>query len=286
LTTQRCLYALLPGPRESHEAILRELVHPVAREIRGHPGLDSLFFARFDQPTWQVRFRILGNPEWIDGEVRRLVESRLAPLLERGLVEGCEFAEYQREIERYGGPEGMALSEKIFLHDSLACLDLMEAERLGLLEKSRREFSLALTERFLDLLGMDRDQKLAFYRYGHSWALESGVWREEELRTLDARYRSLAPGLEDLFGADTDEAALYGGDEPVRIARSFLDSVQPVVRELLAAHAAGRISQDPGYLAWSYTHMQCNRLGIDPSGEAILRYFMHRFHQDHPGAEA
>ncbi len=287
MTNQRCLYVLLHGPRESHEVILRDLVHPVAAEIRGHPGLDSLFYARFDQPDWQVRFRILGNPEWIDGEVRQRVESRVEPLRQRGLVEGVELAEYQREYERYGGPEGMALAEKVFLHDSLACLDLMEAERQGLLAKSRREFSMVLTERLLDLLEMDRERKLVFYRYGHSWALESGVWKDAELRTLEERYRALTPGLEELFqDKTTDEATLYGGKEPARIARSFLAAMQPVMRDLLATHAAGRISQDPGYLAWSYTHMQCNRLGIDPSGEAILRYFMHRYHQDHPVREA
>jgi hypothetical protein len=32
--------------------------------------------------------------------------------------------------------------------------------------------------------------------------------------------------------------------------------------------------------------MQCNRLGIDPAAESILRFFMHRFSEDHPRAGA
>ena len=283
--TQRCLYTLLYAPRESHEEILHLLVQPVAREIRTHPALDSLFFARFDVPRWQVRFRILGRPEWVDGEVRRLVEDRLAVLRDRGLIEGCEFAEYDREYERYGGTEGMALAEQIFFHDSLACLDLIDADRRGLLGKSRREFALLVTDRFLDLLEMDRSRRLTFYQHGYRWAEESGVWREDERRTLEDRYQSLAPGLEELFLGETSRNPVdqYGGPEPARIAHALLESLRPVAGRLLEAHRQGLVPQDLVYLAWSYTHMQCNRLGIDPAAESILRFFMRRFLEDHPG---
>jgi len=288
VTSQRCLYTLLYSPRESHEEILRELVEPVTREARTHAELDSLFYARFNIPRWQVRFRVLGRPAWVEGKVRKLVEERLAVLRERGLIEGHEFAEYEREYDRYGGEEGMALAEQIFFHDSLACLDLIEADRQGALAKSRREFVLVITERFLDLLEMDRLQRLAFYEHGYRWAMEGGSWRDEERQILGERYQSLAPGLEELFRGETarDFGALYGGPEAARIAQSFLESVRPVARQLLDAHREGRIPQDLIYLAWSYTHMQCNRLGIDPAAEAILRFFMHRFLEDHPDTKA
>jgi thiopeptide-type bacteriocin biosynthesis protein len=288
VTSQRCLYTLLYGPRESHEEILHEFVQPIAREVKSHPGLDSLFYARFNIPSWQVRFRVLGRPEWVEGEVRELVEVRMGVLRERGLIERCEFAEYDREYERYGGQEGMALAEQIFLHDSLACLDLIEADRQGLLAKSRREFVLVVTERFLDLMEMERSQRLTFYRHGYRWALEGGAWRDEELQTLQERYQSLAPGLNELLCGETSRnpVALYGDPQAAQIAHSLLESLRPVARQLLEAHRGGRITQDLIYLAWSYTHMQCNRLGIDPAAEAVLRFFMHRFLEDHPDTEA
>jgi thiopeptide-type bacteriocin biosynthesis protein len=256
--------------------------------VKSNAELDSLFYARFNVPRWQVRFRILGRPDWVEAEARKLVEERLAVLSERGLIEGHEFAEYEREYDRYGGEEGMALAEQIFLHDTLACLDLIEADRKGWLGKSRREWVLALTERFLDLLEMDRSQRLAFYQRGYQWALENGSWRDEEREILQERYRSLLPGLEEVFRGETarNPVALYGGEEPARIAQNFLASVRPAAELLLEAHRKGRIPQDLIYLAWSYTHMQCNRLGIDPAPEAILRFFMHRFLEDHADAEA
>jgi len=288
MIAQRCLYTLLHAPPENHEAILHGLVQPVAREIRGHAALDSLFFARFNVPDWQVRFRVLGRPEWVDGAVRPLVDDRLSVLREQGLIESCEFAEYEREYERYGGEEGMALAEQVFLHDSVACLDLIDLDRRGLLARSRREYALVVTERFLDLLELDRPRRQRFYRHGYQWALDGGSWREEERATLEERYRSLAPGLEELFLGETcrDPVALYGGAEAAAIAHRLLESLGPVAGRLLEAHRAGRIPQDLVSLAWSYTHMQCNRLGIDPAAESILRFFMHRFIEDHPGTGA
>jgi thiopeptide-type bacteriocin biosynthesis protein len=285
LEDQLCLFTLLYAPREQHERILADFVTPIADEIRDAPELHSLFFARYNVPSWQVRFRILGRPDWVSGPVFERVDRDLAPLRASGAVEGVEYAQYDREVERYGGDEGMALAEKLFLHDSLACLDLMAAERQGLLAKTRREFSLLMTERLLDLLGFDREQRLAFYAYGHRWAHEMGTWKEAELATIEAKYQAIKPGLQDLFTGEqsTDAVAQWGGEEPARIAAHWQEASRPVVLAIREAHAAGRISQDLGYLAWSYAHMSCNRLGIDPTPEALLRYFMNRLIEDGGG---
>ena len=282
LNDQLCLFTLLYAPREQHEQILAGFVTPAARDLRAAPELDSLFFARYNVPSWQIRFRVLGRPEWIEGPARERIERGLAAL--QG-VERIEFAQYDRETERYGGEEGMALAEKLFLHDSLAVLDLMEAERRGLLAKTRREWSLLMTERLLDLLGFDRAQRLAFYAAGYRWTGEMGTWKEAELETVEKRYQELKPGLQDLFTGDQSRRPelLWGGEEPWRIAERCLEASRPVVAAILEAHAAGRINQDLTELAWSYTHMHCNRLGIDPTPEALLRYFMHRLVEDGGG---
>jgi len=279
LDGQLCLFTLLYAPRERHEPILADFVTPIARDLGGAPELHSLFFARYNVPSWQVRFRILGRPDWVDGPVRERVERDLEPLRASGAVEGVEFAQYDRETERYGGEEGMALAEKLFLHDSLAALDLMAAERQGALAKTRREVSLLMTERLLDLLGFDRAERLAFYAYGYDWTREMGTWKEAELATVEQRYQELKPGLQDLFtGAQSrDPELLWGGGEPARIAARWLAASRPVAAAIREAHAAGRIEQDLLHLAWSYAHMSCNRLGID---------FMHRLLQDGGGPPA
>lgn len=283
---QLCLFTLLYAPREQHEKILADFVTPVARDLRDAPELHSLFFARYNVPSWQVRFRVLGRPDWVSGPVFERVQRDLGPLQESGAVEGVEFAQYDREVERYGGDEGMALAEKLFLHDSLACLDLMETERRGLLEKSRREFSMVMTERTLDLFRFSREQRLAFYAFGYQWTRDMETWKEDDLAMIEGRYQGLKEGLQDLFAGEQsqDPALLWGGEEPARIAAHCLEASRPIAEAILEGHAAGRIQQDLVYLVWSYTHMHCNRLGIDPTPEALLRYFMHRLMQDGGGA--
>jgi thiopeptide-type bacteriocin biosynthesis protein len=279
---EACLYAALEAPPESHDRLLLELVAPVVREIRLHPDLDSLFFVRYADPSWQLRFRVLGRSAWIAGSVRPRVESAIRPFVEEGVIRRVEFGEYAREWERYGGPEGMALAEKIFLHDSLACLDLLEAESRALFGKSRREYSLAFTESFLDLLGFDAARRLEFYREGHEWAFRDGAFQEEDRARLDRRYGSVRDGLrETLRGLKSDDPSLaFGGPEPARIAATCLEATRPAVEEILAGHAAGRIRQSLVHLAWSYAHLHCNRLGIDLVPEAILRYLMFRLHEE------
>jgi lantibiotic biosynthesis protein len=279
---ETCLYTLLHAPREHHEALLRDFVIPVVDEIRGSPELDCLFFARYSEPDWQLRFRVLGRPAWVDGPVRDRIVSALPRLIEAGLASHVDFATYDREWERYGGERGMYLSEKIFLHDSLACLALIDAESRGDTAKTRREYSLVFVERFLDLLGFDRDARVAFYEFGHSWPIRDGDWKEDDLRALGAKYDALKPGLVDVFLGEQSgrPEAQWGGAIPARIAADGLNAMVPVVEELRSLHASGVIAQDLIYLIWSYTHMHCNRLGIDAMPEAILRYFMWRLHGD------
>jgi lantibiotic biosynthesis protein len=288
LNDQRCLFSLLHAPREQHERILADFVTPIARDLRDAPELHSLFFARYNVPSWQLRFRVLGQTDWIEGPVRERVEKDLQPLVASGGVEKAEFAQYDRELERYGGEEGIALAEKLFLHDSLACLDFLEAERQGRLAKTRREFSLLLTERLLDLLQLDRDQRLAFYAYGYQWTREMGTWKDADLAVIEAKYQALKPGLQDLFTGEQagDPALLWGGEEPARIAARCLEASRPIALAIRQGLAEGRIHQDPIQLAWSYAHMHCNRLGIDPTPEALLRYFMHRLLEDGGGPPA
>jgi thiopeptide-type bacteriocin biosynthesis protein len=285
LDDQLCLFTLLYAPREQHERILADFVTPIASDLRDAPELHSLFFARYNVPSWQVRFRVLGRPDWVSGPVFERVDRDLVPLRDSGAVERVEYAQYDREVERYGGDEGMALAEKLFLHDSLACLDLMAAERQGLLAKTRREISMMMTERLLDLLGFDRGQRLAFYAYGHRWTHEMGTWGEKEIETVEAKYQALKDGLQDLFTGEQsrDPELLWGGAEGARIAERYVEASRPVAAAIVEAHGAGRIHQDLVYLAWSYAHMSCNRLGIDPTPEAMLRYFIHRLYEDGGG---
>jgi thiopeptide-type bacteriocin biosynthesis protein len=279
---ESCLYTLFHAPREHHEAILASVVIPIVHELRDATELDCLFFARYSEPDWQLRFRVLGRPEWVDGPVKRRIQEALPAVTDAGFATHIDFATYDREWERYGGERGMYLSEQVFRHDSLACLDYIEAESRGETAKSRREYSLLFVERFLDLMRFDRTARLAFYEFGHSWPIKDGDWNDDDLRALATKYDALKPGLIELFGSAQNgpSATAWGGARPAAIAAAALEALAPTANQIMALHREGTIAQDLKYLVWSYTHMHCNRLGIDAMPEAILRYFMWRLHTD------
>jgi hypothetical protein len=145
---------------------------------------------------------------------------------------------------------------------------------------------MVLVERLLDVARVTPAQRIAFYRRGYAWALENGDWSDSELGTLAEKYRALAPGLERLFASDPPlpAAHLWGGEGAAATGARFLADAQPVVDAILAGHASGAIRQDLIYLFWSYAHMFTNRMGVEAIPEAILRFFMWRFHQEHEPA--
>jgi thiopeptide-type bacteriocin biosynthesis protein len=277
---QSCLYTIAYLPRERIDSLLLDEFAPLALEIESHPRLDSLFFVRYSDPRWQLRFRVLGEPEWVRGPLRVRVAERLVELERQGTTEGHAFGRYQRELERYVGEEGMRLAERLFFLDSMAALRLLAAERRGVIGRSRREIALLVCDRLLDLAGFDERQRLAFYRRGYAWAPEDGLWSEKDRELLELRFRKLQPDLDRLLTEPADDAALWGGSETADIAGRFLEQARPVIQAIVEGCTSGRIAQDVIYLMWSYAHMFTNRMGIESTAEAISRYFMHRWLQE------
>jgi len=231
--------------------LLQTTIRPRIVDLSARPGIRSVYFARYQQEALL----------FVDADAPGDLPGRQVP--------------YVPELARYGGEEGFRIAEGIFQADSLPCLDLLAAAAGGTLPRSLRETSLLLTERLLDLLRFDRARRIAFYRFAYSWALDQGRWDEEDLRLLEARYATLRDGLADLLRSHA----------PSEFA-DWTEATRPWIERLSTAHAAGEIDEDLGRLAWSYAHMQCNRLGIDGDAEAILRYFLQRVHEDALGTVA
>jgi thiopeptide-type bacteriocin biosynthesis protein len=268
-----CLYALIESPRERHEAILARGVEPLATRWRDDPNLDSLFFVRYSEPVWQVRFRVLGEPGWIDRVARPACEAAFAPLLAEGVAGTLKFAVYDRELERYGGERGMRLAERLFHLDSLAVLDWLALERAGSTRWSRREFALAMAESFADGFGFDPTGRREFYRQGYQWAFDLGTWGESERALLEERFERNRPGLEALLTADPPRT---GSPAEHALVAGFENDSVPTFAALRTGLADGSVHAHAPHLAWSLAHMFTNRLGIEPAAEAILRFMAGR----------
>ncbi len=263
----------IAAPRERHDAVLLEGVAPLVRELATSPRLDAIYFERVNKPDWGIRVHVLGERAWLDREVRGLVERCVEAVAGRAALEADDS-----EDKWVGGPRERERLKRIYHLDTLACLDLMEAEAGGGLGTSRAQFSLLVVEELLNLFGLRGTGGLEFYRRGFQWALDLGRWGDEVLSALEEKYEAqkgaLAAALDPGDGGLAAEA--WGGPDPARIANRFLESAREPIAALLAAGAAQRLERAPMDFAVFVAHAHSNRLGIHATQEAAIRYLVWR----------
>jgi len=146
--TQKTWLAAYLYRAEPWEAFLVESVAPFVRETLDAGLADQFFFIRYWERGPHVRLRFKGDADVLENQLKpRLLahfEARFkAHPSERTEPEwladapaeaqwfpndSVQFIEYEPEVERYGGPEGMLLSETQFQASSEAVLALLNPE--------------------------------------------------------------------------------------------------------------------------------------------------------------
>ena len=263
------LTVTVPAEPERQDAVLRSAIAPLAREWRAAPELASLSFERLNKPDWRLLFRVEGRSEWIE----RVARARLAAL------EGAAFVDEREDDKWVGGGRETPHLRRIAHADTDAVLDWLDAEASHDLAPLRAEASVVLVERFLDVLGLDGERRLAFYRTGYQWEIDSGRWDAEVFSALDAMYRSQEESLRAIVAADGDLPL----EEPARsLAERWTFAVAPPLEALREAAARGETERDAVTVASFVTRGHSNRMGIHATQEAVARYLVGRAWSEAP----
>ena len=195
------------------------------------------FYVLYRDPEWHVRFRLhgVGGPEQLAEAVGFAAE-----LVREGVVDRFALDTYVRELERYGGPEGMALCERLFHLDSVAALDAASLDTLGPREKLE-----ALAAPALRLFG--------------------ALLTPEERAAWVASRR---PSERASKGEEGEAVRAVAREAPALLRPAPGDPVVPLARALSAVCAGST-----PYLGVvdSLLHMHCNRRGADRDEEHALR---------------
>lgn len=247
------LYAKLYTGSATADQIL-DAIAPLVAEV------PRWFFIRYADPHWHVRFRMHGAPAWLYGEVLPRLAELTRPMLDDGRMWRFQLDTYEREVERYGGPVGIELSEQLFWADSACVVDLlgMLAGDAGI--DARWRLTLRGLDQILEDLGFDLPTKLTLMRQ-----VRDGFAREHRVdanvlfqRVLGDKYRKEKPALDALLDRSRDaDSELAPGFE--RFARRSADHA-PVIAELRAAEQRNALTSSLLDLAPSYLHMHANRL--------------------------
>jgi thiopeptide-type bacteriocin biosynthesis protein len=244
------------------ERLLGELA-PLIQEARR--GLaDRWFFLRYQDPDPHLRVRLHGAPEQLWGEWLPRLQQTLAPWLARGEVARVQLDTYERELERYGGPDAIENVEAIFEADSEAALALLELQT-----DQRWRAALLGMHRLLDDFGFGLDDRLALARARrHDFATELGTGRSQE-DVLSARFRRERAGL---------EALLFSGSELTRRLDPVFARRSQEVRAPIAGLTGLTVSRES--LASSVLHMHVNRVlaTVQRPQEFVLFDFLARLY--------
>lgn len=156
-----------------------------------------------------------------------------------------------REIERYGGLEGITLAENIFAADSAAVIDILKMRQAGDLDIEPTVLAAFTSHDLLTALGCSPIDQLSWCRQFAPPATPGRPDRRRQIRQLRGMIAAELPGR--------DEAA--AGLAAILLRRS--DRISDTVDEL--DRVADNIDGGKEALLRSYVHMHCNRVGI-PAG--------------------
>jgi thiopeptide-type bacteriocin biosynthesis protein len=264
------------------DRLVRDVAGPLAAGAEAGGLIRRWFFVRYADPHVHLRLRFEGEPDRLQQELLPRLQEAIAPWLRDGRIWKVQLDTYEREVERYGGPEGTELCEQLFHADSLAAVGL-----LGLLEDDRRgerrwRLTLLGMDPLLADLGLDLEARRAILRrtraaFGSEFGVDAACTHR-----LAARYRKETAALAELLdpGADPLGARVIFEERSRRLA--------PIAAGLRALEQTGRLTLPLARIAPPLLHMWANRLLLTAhrAQELVIYDFLSRLYQSQAARSA
>lgn len=261
---------------DAADRVIREVVAPLARSCR--PDAVRWFFLRYAEEASHVRLRFLAPVPVLEETIwPRIAEAASAS----ELVVRATRERYEREVERYGGPWGLALAEELFHDQSETALGLLDKIPPGTRPQRLGKGLLAMLVLLFLYRGERRSAAGLARSYGTSYLKAwAGNTEEQEqwLRTFQEAFDRQADHLAD-YVESAWEALESGGELTPELDayRRDMDGVARRLRELfdqgcliLDARPAADWDECVRWIVPSYIHMMNNRLGVSIQEESYL----------------
>ncbi|PCC68742.1 thiopeptide-type bacteriocin biosynthesis domain-containing protein [Nannocystis exedens] len=272
---------------------------PVLEAARAAGVVTQWFFIRYADPDHHLRLRLRGAPAQLLAEVLPAIERATAPWRREGGLWRVELDTYVREIERYGGPEGIELAELLFHVDSEAVLGILRRVAGEARHVARGRLALLGADRLLDDLGLaGSSRRQVVHDLRSSYASEFRADRKL-LDQVGSKYRAERAAIDALFTAagacppaGTSMHEANPASHPLAPCIELLERrskhIVPIAARLRALAAEGRLAVPLSAFASSVIHLHLNRLlrGALRAQEMVLYDFLERVHEsrDHHAA--
>jgi thiopeptide-type bacteriocin biosynthesis protein len=235
-----------------------ERAAPVVQSALSSGVADRWFFLRYADPEWHLRLRIHGDPDGLAADTAPLLHRVMAPLLATGEVWRLQFDTYEREVERYGGPQAIEPAEQLFSADSAAALAIVRDLAGDRGAALRWRAALLGIDLLFDDLGLSLAARRAVTRraregYGRELGAGGPFQREVGLR-----YRKERSAVERLLDPRRQPPVELATS--VEALRRRSAEIAPPCAAIGALAEDGALTTDLPDLAMSLAHMHINRV--------------------------
>jgi thiopeptide-type bacteriocin biosynthesis domain len=236
---QEWLFLKVYGPAGLQNALLTGPLQCFLQQQQPH--LKGWFFVRYTDPLSHLRLRFHVRDEQHRPFLQQTLFRWSQELQTDGLITRSTIDEYEREVERYGGPEAIGEIEQVFAANSEAMCALLHQHGAG--------DSLL----FAAVLAQDR----LWQDWGYDLAACHDALRQSQRQFLHAAKET------PVLRQQRSSLLAFLAHPPAQIEHIF-DAQRPAlvqasmhIRRLAGATQLWRKQED---ILWSLSHLQCNRL--------------------------
>jgi thiopeptide-type bacteriocin biosynthesis protein len=255
------LYAKFYSGTAAADRVLLEELAPLAAEVVAGGAARRWFFIRYADPAWHLRIRFQSDPQQLRAVVQPALQLAAERLIGSGIAWKVQFDTYEREIERYGGPEAIELMEEIFFRDSEAVVAMLASCSGDGAADMRGPLMAAGIDALLADFGHDPAARLKLAEASRDHFAKQ--YQYEKLREpLADRFRRDRHTFQRLLDDPASVAALTKRSEAIAGA----------VAELITRERRGRLQLPLQTILPSLVHMFVNRLSrsAGPEHELVL----------------
>jgi thiopeptide-type bacteriocin biosynthesis protein len=253
------LYLKIYGNSNREAELIAFELNNLWQKISSSRLADSFFFIRYRDREPHLRLRFRGEPGRLLTGLIPCLNEWFQYLAENGLLSGVTIDTYEREIERYGGPDLIEAAEELFHYDSLATLKMLFLKRAGTLKLDFDCLAVISILEMLENLDLSPEEQL-------DWLNSVAAPRDylDDFR----QSRRLLMELGDPSGGWAAFRLHQNGGEIYNIFQVRQAALTGFAAKLKVAKAGGRLWNTKTDIIASIIHLHCNRLlGADRDHE-------------------
>lgn len=265
------LYVKLYGNASREEELICWHIKNFCTELEQKQIIEKYFFMRYADPDQHIRLRFYGDPDQLCRTLLPALRQWFLSLQEEGILQNIDISTYEREVERYGGPELIDIAESLFHYDSKCVSDLLFLTRVQGTKLELDEIAMVSVIHYLECFGLSFKDQLDWFNRMVSYKDYVKEFRENRNTFMQIgnsneqwlKFRGFENGPEILTILEQRREAVY----------SFIEMMKQVDQKQ-------GLYNDVEDILGSIIHLHLNRLlGIDRQREAkIMAFVRHTLH--------